>query len=86
MRKEKVVTIVSVVVQNCLIQTQNTIADQAGRHFLNLYLMFLRQKQITIWVMLGQNIIVKIAVVIMDIYLKMDLIQLAKDIVITVFV
>ena len=46
---------------------------------MSLYLMCLKQKLIIILVTQEQNIIVKIVVVIMDIYLMMDLNQLEKD-------
>jgi hypothetical protein len=46
--------------------------DQVGRHFMSLYPMFSKLKQIIYWVMLELNIIVKIVVDIMDIFLKMD--------------
>jgi hypothetical protein len=59
---------------------------QVGLLFTNLYLMFLKQKVIITLDMLEQNIIVKIVVVIMGIYLMMDLNQQEKDTVIMEFV
>jgi hypothetical protein len=59
--------------------------DQVGRHFLNLYQMCLKQKQIIFQVMLEQNIIVKNVAVTMDISLMMGHNLQAKDIVIMVY-
>jgi hypothetical protein len=50
-----------------------------GLRFTTLYPTCLKQKLIIILVTQEQNIIVKIVVVIMDIYLMMDLNQLEKD-------
>ena len=57
----------------------NMKAVLAGPRFMSHYLTCLKQRQTIILVTQEQNIIVKIAVVIMDIYLMMDLNQLEKD-------
>ena len=59
--------------------------DQDGRHFINLFQMFLKLKLITILVMLGQSTIVRSVEDIMDIYLMMVHNQQEKDTVITGF-
>ena len=57
-----------------------------GLRSTTLYQTCLKQKLIIILDTQEQNIIAKIAAVIMDIYLMMDLNQQEKDIVITVYV
>ena len=56
-----------------------------GHRFMNLYQMFLKQKQIIILVTQEQNTIVKTAAVTMVIYLKMVQNLQEKDTVIMVF-
>ena len=46
--KEKGVFIVQIVELNSSILKQNMKVDQAGLHFMSLYLMYLKQKQIII--------------------------------------
>jgi hypothetical protein len=46
MKKEKVVITVLIVVKNYLIQMLNMKVVQVGLHFINLYLMYLKLKQI----------------------------------------
>ena len=85
MNKEKAHITVLIAILNYLNHQRNMKVDQDGRHFTNLFQMFLRLKLITISVMLGQSTIVKNVEVIMDIYLMMVHNQQEKDTVITGF-
>ena len=86
MKKEKVHITVLIVILNYLNHKQSMKVDQDGHLFTNLFLMYLKLKLITISVMLGQSIIVKIVEGIMDIYLMMVRNLQEKDTAIMVFV
>ena len=86
MKKEKEVFIVQIVELNFSTLKQNMRVDQVGLHFMSLYLMYLRPKQIITLVTLELNIIVKIVVGIMVTSLRMDHNLQEKGIAITVFV
>ena len=83
MKKEKAHITVLIAILNYLNHQRNMKEDQDGRHFINLFQMSLKLKQITISVMLGQSTIVKNVEDIMDIYLMMVHNQQEKDIAIT---